>query len=58
MEDLANTPFLILGNKVDHPNAMPEDQLRHELELYQRSRIRQSVAPSGLEKEPTSISLG
>ena len=35
MEDLSNTPFVILGNKIDHPDAVSEDQLRHELGLYQ-----------------------
>jgi len=35
MEDLAKTPFLILGNKIDHPSAVSEDQLRHELGLFQ-----------------------
>lgn len=38
MEDLNKTPFLILGNKIDHPNAVSEDQLRHELGLYQTSK--------------------
>ncbi|CAD0044885.1 unnamed protein product [Aureobasidium pullulans] len=28
-------PFLILGNKIDHPSAVSEDQLRHELGLFQ-----------------------
>src|ERR1700753_4299947 len=37
MEELNKTPFLILGNKIDHPNAVSEDQLRHELGLYQTS---------------------
>ncbi|THY17866.1 hypothetical protein D6D02_03010 [Aureobasidium pullulans] len=27
MEDLSKTPFLILGNKIDHPSAVSEDQL-------------------------------
>ncbi|THV95428.1 GTP-binding protein [Aureobasidium pullulans] len=35
MEDLSKTPFLILGNKIDHPSAVSEDQLRHELGLFQ-----------------------
>jgi GTP-binding protein SAR1 len=39
MEDLNKTPFLILGNKIDHPNAVSEDQLRHELGLYQTSKF-------------------
>lgn len=35
MEDLARTPFVILGNKIDHPEAISEDQLRTVLGLYQ-----------------------
>src|ERR1700761_5729636 len=35
MEDLAKTPFLVLGNKIDHPDAVSEDELRHQLGLYQ-----------------------
>ena len=38
MEELQKTPFLILGNKIDHPDAVSEDQLRHELGLYQTVR--------------------
>lgn len=35
MDDLSKTPFLILGNKIDHPDAVSEDQLRHLIGLYQ-----------------------
>merc|ERR1712036_165397 len=34
-DELEKTPFLVLGNKIDHPNAVSEEQLRHELGLYQ-----------------------
>ncbi len=37
MEELAKTPFLILGNKIDHPGAVSEEQLRHELGIWQTS---------------------
>jgi len=35
MEDLARVPFLILGNKIDYPDAVPEDKLREAMGLYQ-----------------------
>ncbi|KAF2851939.1 Arf-domain-containing protein [Plenodomus tracheiphilus IPT5] len=35
MEELSKTPFVVLGNKIDHPDAVSEDQLRSVLGLYQ-----------------------
>ena len=35
MEELAKVPFVVLGNKIDHPDAISEDELRHQLGMYQ-----------------------
>jgi len=35
MEELSKTPFLILGNKIDHPEAVSEEQLRSVMGLFQ-----------------------
>lgn len=35
LEALAKVPFCILGNKIDHPDAVSEEELRHRLGLWQ-----------------------
>ncbi|MCJ1314362.1 COPII coat GTPase [Agyrium rufum] len=34
LEDLAKIPFLVLGNKIDHQDAISEEELRHQLGLW------------------------
>ena len=35
MEELGKVPFCILGNKIDHPDAVSEEDLRHQLGMWQ-----------------------
>ena len=35
MEELQKVPFVVLGNKIDHPDAVSEEELRHQLGLWQ-----------------------
>ena len=35
MEELGKVPFCILGNKIDHQDAVSEEELRHQLGMWQ-----------------------
>jgi GTP-binding protein SAR1 len=54
IEQLAKVPFLILGNKIDAPGAVSEEELRHHLGLYQTTG---KVRPRSSSPIPELMSL-
>lgn len=54
-EQLSNCPVLILGNKIDRPNAASEDELRHYFQLYGKTTGKGKVARSDLQERPLEL---
>jgi GTP-binding protein SAR1 len=47
MEQLKNVPFLILGNKIDDPNAVSEEELRDQLQISNISAVNGEIPLEG-----------
>lgn len=48
IEELSRTPFLILGNKLDLPNTMGEEEFRDQLGLLTTSGKDTKTLPAGV----------
>lgn len=52
---LANTPIVILGNKIDIPTAASEDELRNYLGLYQHMTAGRDAKKGSLDARPVEL---
>ncbi|CAH0395669.1 unnamed protein product [Bemisia tabaci] len=54
-ESLSNCPVLILGNKIDHPSAASEDELRNVFGLYSLTTGKTKTPRSDLPGRPLEL---
>jgi len=54
-EQVASAPVLILGNKIDKPNAYSEDHLKYYLGIPQMTTGKQQIARSELSSRPIEV---
>ncbi|VDP07277.1 unnamed protein product [Soboliphyme baturini] len=54
-EQVANCPILVLGNKIDKPNAISEDQLKASMSLYGLATGKGNIARSELSTRPLEV---
>lgn len=54
-EQVASAPVLILGNKIDKPNALSEDHLKYYLGIGQMTTGKQQIARSELSARPIEV---
>ncbi|CAO2642925.1 GTP-binding protein SAR1b [Lemmus lemmus] len=54
-ETIANVPILILGNKIDRPEAISEDRLREMFGLYGQTTGKGSVSLKELNARPLEV---
>ncbi|CAD5218480.1 unnamed protein product [Bursaphelenchus okinawaensis] len=54
-EQVASAPVLILGNKIDKPNALSEEHLKHYLGISQQTTGKQQIPRSELVSRPMEV---
>lgn len=54
-QQVASAPVLVLGNKIDKPNAFSEDHLKYYLGITQMTTGKQQIARSELSSRPVEV---
>ncbi|KAI6216077.1 hypothetical protein M3Y94_00460900 [Aphelenchoides besseyi] len=54
-EQVASAPILVLGNKIDKPNALSEDHLKHYLGISQHTTGKGQASRSELSSRPLEV---